>query len=130
MASSRPTRVIHPSAKLSADNDGEIELTAHRKAIAAASAGVAIPSSLNPTAPTRNSASNPQSPTSACDLLPTVTAVSPRSTTSESNVNDPPLPLNRKRRHVVESEPESDTQAAPSSTSKSKKTKKRAKAGK
>ena len=133
MASTRPVRIIQLSSKLlSADNGGDIELTSHRKAIAAAS---------------KNNGPNPSSslklpvPATQCSLPSTSqTLTHPSSPTRDrleqstnpdvnGNADDTPLPSNRKRRHIVQSESDDpESRATPSSSQMRRKYKKKAKA--
>ncbi|KAH9019409.1 hypothetical protein EDB84DRAFT_1566079 [Lactarius hengduanensis] len=63
--SPRPSRKIIPTAKLTADNAGELELSSHRKAVASASAASKVPPpiSLSTSSPLPDSSPPPQTDT-------------------------------------------------------------------
>ena len=136
MASARPTRTVHPSAKLlSADNGGEIELSFHCKAIAKHNTlSTSLESTRNTTADLQSGLSSdspeplkstPTTRQSSCDLSDV--AITRQSTERDTTVTEPddiPFPRINKRR-IVESEPESnlDSQPTPSLQQKKKRTK-------
>ena len=66
--SSRPVRKIFPTAKLTAENAGELELTSHRRAIAAA---VAAPRPQSPSSSPCSAPPEPMEPTPATAVDPT-----------------------------------------------------------
>jgi len=142
MASARPTRTIQPSAKLlSTDNDGDIELSFHRKAIAAATAKHSIPSTSSlepvrklldshlPTDSHEPSKSTPPLilPVSSTQNLqsPTNLAVTGQSTDDDIELDDTPLPTINKH-YLVDSESENDVDQPAPSQDKTRKGKKRA----
>ena len=59
----RPTRKIYPTAKLTADNAGDLELTTHRRAVASASAALTAPPQAPPSYLSPLPESSPPPPT-------------------------------------------------------------------
>jgi hypothetical protein len=141
MASTRPVRIIQPSSKLSAENGGDIELTFHRKAIAAASKTLTPLKSLVPVSQSSlPSTSTPEwfmsTPSPSHPSSPTHDGVVSAESTNididgDGDADNTPLPSNRKCLHIIESESDDPkSRATPSSSQARKKYKKRKAAGK
>jgi hypothetical protein len=115
MAQSRPSRIIQPTAKLSADNAGEIELTSHR---------IAIEKSRQPVPPLTAPIPTLSVPDSQRSQSTTVPSNDDGSIGSVSEPEDAPFENSGKRR-IVESE-DSDANTTPNKKSpRRRKTKKK-----